>query len=302
MLGPIQRFILAGAAFGPLLLLAPHQAKAWGDEGHKVVALIAYHYLSPSAKSRVDAMLTADTDSLTAHDIASEATWADKYRDSDRNTTKERYNQTNKWHYVDIEIDHPDLDTACFGHPALPSGTPATQGSPEDCVVDKINEFSAELSAAGTSSEERLDALKFVLHFVGDLHQPLHASDNNDQGGNKVKVSADGFRPGNLHHFWDTEFVGRIDADPKGVADSLGTKITNEQVQQWSSGTPADWAQEAFALGKADAYGMLGAPTSQNTYQLSPAYVQAATSDTGLQLSRAGVRLAAVLNKALSHP
>ena len=75
-------------------LTDPLPAFAWGDEGHKVIALIAEHYLDPAVRSKVATLLAADTDTLTAHDVASEATWADKYRDSDRNGTKIRYEAT----------------------------------------------------------------------------------------------------------------------------------------------------------------------------------------------------------------
>jgi hypothetical protein len=80
----------------------PRAALAWGDDGHKVVALIAQHYLTPAAKKQVGAMLAADTDPLTQHDIASEATWADRYRDSNRR--KDNYDATKRWHFVDLEI------------------------------------------------------------------------------------------------------------------------------------------------------------------------------------------------------
>ena len=122
---------------------------------------------------------------MTAHDIASEATWADKYRDSDRNGTKIRYEATWRWHFVDVELPQPDLVAACFGHPALPLGIPASKGPPQACVVDKINQFSAELGDPATAYSEQLVALKFLLHFVGDLHQPLHASDDHDSGGRR---------------------------------------------------------------------------------------------------------------------
>jgi hypothetical protein len=97
-------------------------------------------------------LLAADTDPLTAHDIASEATWADRYRyrDSDRDTTKIRCEATWRWHLVDIELAQPDLAPACLGHPPLPPGVPASKGSPQACVVDKIDQFTAELSDRAT--------------------------------------------------------------------------------------------------------------------------------------------------------
>lgn len=108
--------------------LITRNALAWGDEGHKIVALIAEHYLDAAARARVSALLATDTDNLTAHDIASAATWADKYRDSDRNGAKERYTGTRQWHFVDIELADPDLGRACFGYPPLPAGTVASKG------------------------------------------------------------------------------------------------------------------------------------------------------------------------------
>jgi len=141
-------------------LEAPHPAFAWGVEGHEIIALIAERYLDPAVRAKVAALLAADTDTLTDHDIASEATWADKYRDSDRNTTKARYEATWRWHFVDIELAEPDLASACFGHPPLPLGVPASEGPPRACVVDKIVQFAAELDNPATSAPEQLLALK----------------------------------------------------------------------------------------------------------------------------------------------
>lgn len=193
-----------------LSLAAACPAFAWGDQGHEVIALIAQSYLEPGVRRQVNALLSADTDTLTAHDIASEATWADKYRGSNEDGARER---TREWHFVDIEIDGPDLDQACFGHPKPPPGVRASKGPAHDCVVDKIEEFSAELASPNTSPEERIVALKFLLHFVGDVHQPLHAADKHDRGGNDDRVSAPGFKAGNLHHFWDTEFIQQLGPD-----------------------------------------------------------------------------------------
>jgi hypothetical protein len=282
----------------PLTSLRP--AFAWGDEGHKVIALIAEHYLDPAVRAKVATLLAADTDTLTGHDIASEATWADKYRDSDRDTTKVRYQATWRWHFVDIELSQPDLAAACFGYPPLPLGVPASKGPPQACVIDKINQFAAELGDPATGASEQLLALKFLLHFVGDLHQPLHASDDHDAGGNKKLITGDGLRPGNLHHYWDVEFVEGLGTDPRQVAVTLVGQISEARRKEWSSGTAADWAMEAFALARRDAYGLLPSPSTQGTYSLPPAYTEQAEHDVELQLSRAGVRLAFVLNGALT--
>jgi hypothetical protein len=144
-----------------------------------------------------------------------------------------------------------------------------------------------------------LVALKFVLHLVGDLHQPLHAADNHDAGGNRKRVVAAGYRPGNLHHVWDTEFVERLGTDPRQVAATLTAAISDEQRQAWWQGAPMDWAMESFAIARQDAYGLLPEPSATGIYVLDTRYIEAAVQDVRLQLSRAGARLALVLNRTI---
>jgi S1/P1 Nuclease len=163
-------------------------AFAWGSEGHEIVAQVATHYLQPSVRQKVFALLAADTSPLTAHDFLSEATWADRFRESSPAARA----QTHQWHFTDIELSTADLNAACFGHPPVPTGAVASAGPPSDCAVDKIDEFLSELRSTSTSPAERLIALKFLLHFVGDIHQPLHSSDDHDAGGNAKTVTAAG--------------------------------------------------------------------------------------------------------------
>ncbi len=177
----------------------------------------------------------------------------------------------------------------------------ASDGPADDCVVDKIEEFAAELANPATDHEEQVVALKFLLHFVGDIHQPLHSSDDNDRGGNNKKVSAAGFRAGNLHHFWDTEFVDQLETNPTNIASDLIGHISPAQASEWQAGSPTDWAKESFQVAKADAYGLLPEPSSRGSYPLTDEYVTTATDDVAQQLSKAGVRLAFVLNKALGR-
>jgi hypothetical protein len=277
-----------------LSLLAPQHALAWGEDGHRVIALIADHYLTPDVRRTVTSMLAADPDSLTQHDIASESTWADKYRNQHR--------ETSKWHFVDIELDHPDIVAACFGREPLPAETLASNGPPDACVLDKINQFLEELKASDVDPEERLVALKFILHFVGDMHQPLHSSDNHDRGGNLVKVIVDGFNHrarDELHGYWDTQFVEDLGESPRAIADQLLDQITPEQKAKWEQGSVDDWAMEAFLISKRDVYG--DPPLSkEGVHHLDASYVALAEKDAALQLSRAGVRLAFLLNKLLA--
>jgi hypothetical protein len=279
--------------------LAGSPALAWGDRGHEIIALVADHELQPKVRAKLRAMLAADTSGLTTTDVGAEATWADKFRDSDRNTTKVHYTQTREWHFVDIELADGDLAAACFNHPPLPAGTTASDGPPKACVVDKIDQFLAELRDPATPAPERLLALQFLLHFVGDVHQPLHASNDHDRGGNEKTVTATGFSTGNLHRFWDTEFVARLGTQPAAVAAALVKRTSARQRAAWSKGTPSDWAGDTFKVAQAHTYGKLPAPGADGGYALTPAYVSDATATVSLQLRKAGVRLATLLNAAL---
>jgi hypothetical protein len=291
--------------FALALSVATFDARAWGDEGHKIVATIAYARLTPAAKKKVDALLAADNDKLTAPDFVSRATWADKWRDSDRDTTKVRYSATHNWHFVDIEIDSPNLDAACNNHPALPSGSPASAGPANDCVVDKIEQFSKELGDPGSTKAEKILALKYLEHFIGDLHQPLHAADHHDRGGNQVPVLyAKKTVPDNLHAYWDTQLVQRLGKDPKAVGATLNKGISNANAAAWSKGTPPDWAKESFAKAKATAYSFAGEQSFIDDHggkgeRLDAIYDKRALPVVREQLSKAGIRLSLILNEAL---
>jgi hypothetical protein len=284
--------LLAAFGFAGALLGSAGPALAWGDLGHKVTALIAYRHLTPKARTALDALLAADNDPLTLPDFASRATWADKYRNGHRETAA--------WHFVDVEIDHPDLQAACFGNPA--ASLPAIAGPAQDCVVDKVEEFESELSSPSTSPAERLLALKFLIHFIGDLHQPLHASDHDDRGGNCIGLSPspDG-RDTNLHAFWDTGVVETLGSSAGQIAATLDARVSPAEIAAWGRGDARSWAMESFRLSVRDVYALPVRPTcaSRDSVTLSPAYQATAARDAAIQLERAGVRLAAVLNRAL---
>lgn len=279
--------IIAALALA-LSALAPSAALAWSDEGHEIVALIADHYLQPSVRDKVVAMLAADPDRLTKHDLASEATWADKYRDSDLRTTKKRYNQTYNWHFV-------YTGQPCTGHSPARLGTAAAAGPAKDCIIDKIDQFTAELADPATAAKERLLALKYLLNLVADLHQPVRASDRDGS----VRVVAEGMKPGTLLHYWDEEFVARNGTDPQKQAQMLLAQITAGEAGGWTRGAPENWAEESFELAKSQAFGKLPAPDAKGVSRLDGAYVIEASQIVASQLSKAGVRLAAILNRAL---
>jgi hypothetical protein len=277
-----------------LSMLAAQPAFAWGDKGHEIIASIARDRLSPQARTWVDGILARDSSALTAPDMPARATWADKWRDSG-------HRETASWHFVDIELSDPDLKTACFGYPK--ASTPPSAGPAQDCVIDKIGEFEKELRDPKTPDAERLLALKYLLHFVGDVHQPLHSSDNQDRGGNCVHVSLGDHRTTNLHSFWDTGVLAPLGDDPAAIAKTLEGEITPTQAKAWAAGPPEAWAQESYAAAKANAYTIgsaSGCANDRTPIALSAAYQAQALRTAKVQIEKAGVRFAWVLNAAAS--
>jgi hypothetical protein len=293
-------------AFVSIILVSPIPPLfAWGDEGHEITGVIAYARLTPAVKKNVDALLAADKDSLTAPDFLSRTTWADKYRDSDRHSTKIRYEATRNWHFVDIEIADGDIDSPCNHHPKLLLGTAASAGPAKHCLVDKIDQFITELRDAAIAKPEKILALKFLLHLIGDLHQPLHTADNKDRGGNDIPVlSGDGAIPTNLHSYWDNHLVQGLGNDSRALGASLNRQITKAKADEWSKGTPTDWAKESFRQAKKVVYNFAGTQQFVDDHgakgvRLDFVYDNRALPVVRDQLSKAGVRLAAVLNNTL---
>lgn len=283
---------LRGAALGLLLLAG--SAGAWGDKGHEVTALIAYRHLTEPARRALDALLASDTDTLTRADFASRALWADRYRTTHR--------ETGAWHYVNLEIAAPDLEAACFHFPPESDNVPASFGPAHDCIVNKIEQFERELQDQHTTLAERQVALKFLLHFVGDLHQPLHAADHDDHGGNCVLLDTAGAgHSRNLHAYWDVSAVDALGRNAATIAEELDSEITDADIKDWSAGRVRDWTRESFELGRADAYALPSLPTcaTGGSVSLDADYQASARRDTALQLERAGVRLASILNRVL---
>jgi S1/P1 Nuclease len=175
-----------------LYLACPGHAFAWGYAGHRIIAEIAEQFLEPTTARRVRELL--DIENVTT--LADVSTWADQIR--------VQRPETAPWHYVNIPV-HPASDGS--------SGYDATRDCPNDaCVVAKIVQFERVLANSQAPGRQRLEAFKYLVHFIGDLHQPLHASNNNDRGANEVPVMFMG-RQTNLYAVWDT---GIIEAAVKG--------------------------------------------------------------------------------------
>lgn len=253
-------------------LLAP-QAGAWGRDGHELIAMIAEKHLTARARAEVARLLEQ------GETLASIATWADAVR-PDRK-------ETNTWHYINlpVTVQQGDWKKWC----------PDT-----GCVAGIIPEMQRRLRSSTASRQEKAEALKFLVHFVGDLHQPLHAGDRGDRGGNDVAVVFLD-RPSNLHSIWDTSLLmWMLEKDP-GLRNRLSAGVGYWQRRSMSAGGIDTWVWESHDLSRDVAYANLPDPGSAKTpIQLGAGYAQKAAPAIRLQIQRAGVRLARLLNETFS--
>jgi hypothetical protein len=267
MKGKAFRVRQAATAFALILLVASN-VLGWGREGHEIVVAIAERHLTETARERVRQILGPDTS------LAAVSTWADEIRPSQPKTAP--------WHYVDIPLNSSAIDLARD----CPNG---------DCVIAAINHFKELLQDKTSTPEAKNEALKFVVHFIADLHQPLHCADDHDRGGNDVHVTFFG-ENANLHSVWDTLLIERIDSDPRHYADRLDADLTESAIRAFEQGTVEDWALESHALAQKVVYGAL---SHRDANHLGTDYVEVAAPAADLQLQKAGIRLAFVLNEAL---
>jgi len=261
---------------------------AWGAQGHRIVGLIAAGRLSPVAKKNVDWLLDGRT-------LAEVANWAD--------TLTGEQVQTAPWHYVNIPHETPsyDRDRDCPPQPGVKPG--ARNDRWRDCIVDRITYWEERLGNPELDRPDRATALKFVVHFIGDLHQPLHAS-GVAAGGNDIKVRVFGQEdcgtdparpfPCNLHSVWDSRLISRKNLDDQSYAAFLKTLIAQKKLGWQPSGTPVQWANESVRLAK-DAIVKDGA-------NIDDAYYNRHITVIDERLALGGIRLAGELNRILSTP
>ncbi|UAJ12399.1 S1/P1 nuclease [Glacieibacterium megasporae] len=263
-------------------------ASAWGDRGHRAIADIAWTQLTPVAKRDVAQLLVAAPDLATpvcpVGSFEDGATWADCVRSQDR----DRYAQTATWHYVDVSICRPFV---------LPEDREAR------FVVRRYDRELAVLANRNAPATVRLEALLWVEHLVGDIHQPLHVGDDGDRGGNEVKVVPQfGRYPLNLHAEWDRVLVDdALRATPGGVAGLAAAAA--DYAGRARELSPAAWARESWDIAVRVAYRHLSVIDScgrgHRSIDLGEDYRVTAIPIVQVQLERAGVRLASVLNSVL---
>lgn len=266
------------AAALPLLLTLP--AYAWGPQGHKLVALVAMDHLTPVARKNVRALLGPET-------LADVASWPDAYRPNET--------QTASWHYVDIPADAEtyNRDRDCPTQPTVKLGSANDKW--RDCVVDRILFFEARVADTTLDPPDRAVALKYLVHFVGDLHQPFHAY-GPEKGANGIAVVEFGSETCgryncNLHSVWDSGLILH-----RHLNDEQYHALLEKGLKQTPPGLGADdpavWAAGSKALAMQ--------ALVPNHGVVDEAYFTREIPVVDRQLELAGLRLAAVLNRVFT--
>ena len=298
-----------------LTLWSSFDLLAWGGQGHRLVGLIAADRLTTVATQNVAWLLDGQT-------LAEVASWAD--------TITGDQVQTSYWHYLNIppEASGYDRDRDCPRQPGVAAGSRGDRW--RDCVVDRITYWEERLGNPKLDRADRATALKFVVHFIGDLHQPFHAL-GVGRGGNDVHVKVFGQTdcgpstlppaqgrpeqnrgttssgppraesrggngparpvPCNLHSVWDSRLISRHNLDEQTYVASLKKLIDEKKLGAQPAGTPAQWAEQSFRLAK-EALVKDGA-------NIDEAYYRRHITVVDERLALAGVRLAATLNRLL---
>lgn len=298
------------AGYWCILALMVPAAWGWGQSGHRIVALIAAQRLSPEVSARVAKLLL---DGQFTMDQVS--TCADSLRSAEVNPIRpaEAYclklasptTGSGLWHYIDIPISDPKKDLAAY----CPDG---------NCVTGKIKQFTEVLRTSNDDAKRR-EALMYLIHFVGDVHQPLHCAERScDQGGNleRVVVAMGAEHPEHrLHGAWDGDFVSMLmqaanTTDEKAYAALLAGSIKPAEADRWKGSSLDEIAWNGWELAKDHAYKSIpyynycdpvvkATPTPSST--LSAAYESDGQKVVEEQLKKAGVRLAALLEANLTR-
>ena len=277
-------------------VLAQYRALGWGNEGHEVVALIAFEQLQPPTKAFLNRIFAVD-DGMSGMTLPEKmmhaAIWPDQIK-TEPSTPVSIFGdlgvndaeQSKPLHYVDFEGDSYNEATDC------PNG---------QCAIRGIAECRKVLSDRASGPEARLEAVKFLIHLVGDIHQPLHVGRKTDKGGNDIKIAAflsrrprNGF---NLHSVWDNLIIQKTDRDPNRYANSLVDGLSDDNKADYGQETdPEKWAAESHKLAMEVAYKNVDGSDLANGAALDSTYYQQALPVVEKQLCRAGIRLAKMLD------
>lgn len=281
------------------LLSSPSLVWAWGAEGHQTVCLIAYQHLSDSARNQVDFLMGHESDPRY-NTYAKACTWADAQQSLPEQNRHE--------HYINVPRETQRIENA-------------NCKTANGCLFSAIERDSTQLADTQKSAPERLQALKRLSHWIGDIHQPLHVAFADDQGGNHIQLTKTIGCNKALHAVWDT-CIPRYAMNQNGLSEDvdsfallLGQVISETQRQQWQDSSPVQWANESYQLaiqaqtryctqvGDTCQYSPTqviwqpGEPERQ--LNLTEAYNAEFSGVVELRLQQGGIRLAQRLNQLL---
>ena len=279
-------------------LLCTTPAFGWWETGHRVIARIAAAELTPASRTRVARILNVpDSPDAVSDALAAASTWADETKAETK---------TGAWHYIDLALQDQKSDIL-------------ERCRDNNCVTARIRLFAIQLSShPGSAPVSELDALRYLVHFVGDLHQPLHAVSDADLGGNCEHVEPPIDTAKNLHALWDGAIVNAVNPSERELAADLErnfASFTPQLRSDLAAGNQDDWAWESHKLAIKDIYERLSIPTEPVLFPASCQVAPLAVSNLTLhidssymddmkpvvreQLTKAGLRLARLLNESL---
>jgi hypothetical protein len=251
------------------------QASAWGKEGHRIVCMVAFRLAAPATQAEIRRLMRLDTEFSAFEESCS---WPDHPR------------QRGSEHIVHVPRSASRLGSDC---PLAAK-----------CVVTAIKQDFAVLAAKSSSDNDKLASLKFLAHWVGDIHQPLHAAFKDDRVGTEIAVV--GECTGSMHAAWDACLVAKtLGRDVVQAATTITTSVTPALRKSWSVSGPRDWANESYAIARnartkycVPHGGACARPTGNVT--IDAAYLRDNAAVVRERLARAGARLARLLDSAFA--
>jgi hypothetical protein len=240
---------------------------SWGVTGHRTIGAIAQNHLSKNAQSAVKELLGTAT-------LADVSTWADEVR------SKPEYKHTGSWHYANLPLGL-----------SYDSFVVRVKAMGPDNVYGAVQKCESVLHSASTSKDEKVGALKFLVHFIGDLHQPMHVSRAEDKGGNTIQLNYEG-KGTNLHSLWDTELIETQKLSYEELAKKYD-HLSNNQIKAWSADPLVKWMWESYQV-SSDLYAEVDAMKSR---AIGDEYYKKHIDIIQERIEKAGIRLAGTLNE-----
>lgn len=263
-----------------LLLAVAAPAFGWSKQGHQLVGELAEHDLTPAARAEVQRLLAGEP----IPTLAGVSTWADEIRAQSRTTGNPLGELSSRWHY--INFDRPGCDYV-----------PARECPDGNCVIGAINAQRAILADASQPLQARREALKFVVHLVGDAHQPMHAGFRHDRGGNNFQLNYKGKgspkgEGTNLHGVWDYWLLQSANLDNAAYATRLLQSPVPADPARDADNPAVEWTLESCRLiASVEAY--------PPRHRITDAYLDLHRPTAEARVRQAGARLATLINDAL---